>query len=228
LKKQVRLLGGCTKKKLVLAALALVLVPMLSSTSCERVPSTSSEGEATEYMGVSLTPISAQNNNALKGTQYLDRETYRLTVDGLVDTPLSLSYDAIQSYPQVSRLTDLDCVEGWSFTAKWTGPQLRSILEEAGVKPGAKILIFYTSDSPEGYTSLDLSYIYDRDIIMALKINDLTLPPDRGFPLQLVAMQKWGYKWVKWVTRIEVSSDESFRGFWESRGLSNSADVPSS
>jgi len=214
------------KNKLVLGALALVFISGLSALSCERLSPTPGEGEATEYMGVSPAPISAQNNNALKGTQYIDRETYRLTVDGLVDTPLSLSYDDLLAYPQVSRLNDLDCVEGWSFTAKWTGPQLRTILEDAGAKTEGKILIFYTSDVPEGFTSLDLSYIYNRDIIMALKINDVTLPPDRGFPLQLVAMQKWGYKWVKWVTRIEVSSDEDFRGFWESRGLSNSADVP--
>ena len=211
-------------KTLVLALVTLVSLTL--SSGCDRFPPTPGDGEATEFMGVSLTPISAQNNNALKGTQFIDRETYRLTVDGLVESPLSLSYADLQAYPQVSRLTDLDCVEGWSFTAKWTGPAMSAILNDAGVKQEAKILIFYTSDSTEGYTSMDLGYIYDRDIIMALKINDVTLPPDRGFPLQLVAMQKWGYKWVKWVTRIEVSSDENFRGFWESRGLSNSADVP--
>jgi DMSO/TMAO reductase YedYZ molybdopterin-dependent catalytic subunit len=183
------------------------------------------EGEATEFQGMALTPISEQGNNALKGTQVIDQEGYRLVVDGLVETPLSLSYADLEAYEQVSWLMDLDCVEGWSFTAKWTGPELEAILADAGVEPEAKIAIFYTADVPTGYTSLPLDYIRENGIILALKLNDLTLPADRGFPLQVVAKSKYGYKWAKWVTRIELSSDVDFRGFWERGGYSNDADV---
>jgi len=183
------------------------------------------ETEATEYLGVKLTHISAQRNNALAGTQVINKDTYKLTVDGLVDKSLTLTYGDLQAYPQVSRLATLPCVEGWNFIAKWTGPALASILDDAGVKPEAKILIFYTADDPSaGYTSLDLSYIRDKDIIIALRLNDITLPQDRGFPFQVVAEGKLGYKWAKWVTRIEVSDNENFRGYWESRGYSNTAD----
>jgi DMSO/TMAO reductase YedYZ molybdopterin-dependent catalytic subunit len=183
------------------------------------------EVEATEFQGTQLTPISEQNNNALAGTQNIDEATYRLTVDGLVDHPLSLSYADLQAYPQLSRLMDLDCVEGWNFTAKWTGPALSAIFADAGVKSEAKIAIFYTADVPTGYTSLDLSYITGNNIIIALKDNDITLPADRGFPFQVVAMGKYGYKWAKWVTRIELSSNTNFRGFWESNGYNNDADI---
>jgi DMSO/TMAO reductase YedYZ molybdopterin-dependent catalytic subunit len=183
------------------------------------------EVEATEFMGHKLTPLSQQNNNALKGTQYIDVATYSLTVDGLVDHPLSLSYADLQAYPQISQLMDLDCVEGWNFTAKWTGPALTAIFNDAGVKPEAKIAIFHTADVPQGYTSLDLSYLTGNNIIIALKDNDITLSPQRGFPFQVVAMSKYGYKWAKWVMRIELSSDTSFRGYWESRGYNNNADV---
>jgi len=182
------------------------------------------ETEATEYLGVKLTPISAQRNNALAGTQVINKDTYRLTVDGLVNKTLSLTYGDLQVYSQISKLSTLPCVEGWSFIAKWTGPALASILDDAGVKPEAKILIIYTADSPSGYTSLDLSYVRERNVIIALKLNDITLPPDRGFPFQVVAEGKYGYKWAKWVTRIEVSDNENFRGYWESRGYSNNAD----
>jgi len=168
--------------------------------------------------------ISKQANNALAGTQVIGRDTYRLTVDGLVDQPLSLSYADLQAYAQQSWLMDLNCVEGWSFTAKWTGPELDAIFSDAGVKPEAKIAIFHTTDVPQGYSSLDLSYIRDNNIIIALKLNDVTLPEDRGFPFQVVAKSKYGYKWAKWVTRIELSSEASFRGFWESRGYGNTAD----
>ncbi len=202
---------------------AVLLVPMAACGSPYTPPA--GEVEATEFMGVQLTPISQQLNNALAGTQVINNETYRLVVDGLVDNPLTLKYTDLLSYPQVSKLADLVCVEGWRFTAKWTGPALDSIFADASVKPEAKIAIFYSTDSPVGYTSLDLSYIEENSIIIALKDNDITLPPDRGFPFQVVAEGKWGYKWAKWVTRIELSADMSFRGYWESRGYSNSADV---
>ena len=181
------------------------------------------EVEATEFQGAELTPLSEQDNNALRGTQNIDKDTYVLTVDGLVDEPLSLSYADLQAYEQESWLMDLNCVEGWSFTAKWTGPSLSDILADAGVDGSAVIAIFYTSDVDSGYTSLDLDYILENDILLGLKINDLTLPPERGFPFQVVAKDKFGYKWAKWVTRIELSSDADFRGFWESQGYSNNA-----
>ncbi len=210
----------------LLSRIFIVTMLVLTLAAC-RQPFTPPPGEteATEYLGVKLTPINAQRNNALAGTQVINKDTYKLTVDGLVNKTLTLTYGDLQAYPQISRLVTLPCVEGWSFIGKWTGPALASILDDAGVKPEAKILIFYTADSPSGYTSLDLSYIREKNVIIALKLNDITLPPDRGFPFQVVAERKLGYKWAKWVTRIEVSDNENFRGYWESRGYSNSADA---
>jgi DMSO/TMAO reductase YedYZ molybdopterin-dependent catalytic subunit len=177
--------------------------------------------EATEFQGVKLTPIKDQLNNALKGTQIINKDTYTLTIDGLVDHPLTLSYADLQAYPQISQLMDLNCVEGWNFNAKWTGPELSAIFKDAGVKPEAVIAIFHTTDVPDGYTSLDISYIEDNNLILGMKDNDITLPPNRGFPFQLVAKSKFGYKWAKWVTRIELSSNTNFRGYWERSGYPN-------
>ena len=53
----------------------------------------------------------------------------------------------------------------------------------------------------------------------------VVLPPNREFPFELVAEDKWGYKWIRWITKIELSRDENYRGFWESRGYSNDADI---
>ena len=61
--------------------------------------------------------------------------------------------------------------------------------------------------------------------MLAYKMNEVVLPPERGFPFQLVAEEKWGYKWIKWVTEIELSDDESYRGYWEQRGYSNNGDL---
>jgi DMSO/TMAO reductase YedYZ molybdopterin-dependent catalytic subunit len=214
------------KVKFILAiSLAMVLLVPIATCSQPSYTPPPGEVEATEFMGTKLTPISQQRNNALAGTQVINNETYRLVVDGLVDSALNLSYADLLAYPQVSKLVDLVCVEGWRFTAKWTGPTLNSIFADAGVKPEAKIAIFYTADDSVGYTSLELSYIQENNIIIALKDNDITLPPDRGFPFQVVAEGKWGYKWAKWVTRIELSADTSFRGFWENLGYSNDANI---
>jgi DMSO/TMAO reductase YedYZ molybdopterin-dependent catalytic subunit len=211
-------------KAIIIVSILMVLLTLAACRASTLTPSSNPTGEveATEYLGKKLTPIKDQLNNAVKGTQNIDKATYRLTVDGLTDNPLSLSYDDLLAYPQISRLTDLNCVEGWNFTAKWTGPALTAIFNAAKVQPEAKIVIFDCEDLP-GFTSLDLSYINEKNIIIALKLNDVTLPADRGFPFQVVAESKYGYKWAKWVTRMQLSSDTTFRGYWEHNGYNNDA-----
>lgn len=180
------------------------------------------ETENLSYQGEQLTPIAQQRNNAIRGTQNIDREDYRLQVDGLVENPRNITYEEIIGLPQTSKVVDLNCVEGWSFTAKWTGVKVAEILEETGAMENATTVIFYSAD---GYsTSLDKDYLLENDIILAYKLNDVTLPPERGFPLQLVAEDKYGYKWAKWIVRIELS-DSPYRGYWEERGYNNTADV---
>jgi DMSO/TMAO reductase YedYZ molybdopterin-dependent catalytic subunit len=218
------------KTRIIVLFTALLFLTSFSALlGCGKaVPAPSKNGgevEAVEFLGKKLTPIDQQNSNALNGPQVIDKTTYKLVVDGLVDKALSLSYADLQAYPQISKLMDLDCVEGWNFTAKWTGPALSAIFKDAKVKPDAKIAIFYSADVPDGYSSLDLSYINEKNIIVALKLNDVTLPVNRGFPFQVVAESKFGYKWAKWITRIELSSDATFRGFWESNGYNNDADI---
>jgi len=100
---------------------------------------------------------------------------------------------------------------------------VNDLIQELGVDADTKIVIFRAVD---GYsTSLPMDFIIENDVIIAYKMNNVTLSPDRGFPFQLVAESKWGYKWIKWITQIELSNDENFRGFYESRGFSNDADI---
>ena len=128
-----------------------------------------------------------------------------------------------QNYKKV---VTLNCVEGWDATILWEGFLVRDLLAEAVPLAGANTVIFHAYD---GYTtSFTIEYIMDNDIIMAYQMNEIALPPERGFPFQLVAESKWGYKWIKWITRIELSDDESYEGFWESRGYSNSGDLDKS
>lgn len=177
--------------------------------------------ETSEYMGIKLTPISDQGNNAIKGTQFIDKDAYRLRIDGMVERPANLTYDQVTSYAPISKVVTLNCVEGWSFTAKWTGVPVKTLLDGNGIKENVTAVIFYSVD---GYsTAHDLDYLIDNNIILAYRINDITLPPERGFPLQLVAEGKYGYKWAKWIDHIELVNS-SYKGYWESRGYNNKGD----
>ena len=186
----------------------------------EETTSVLPEVEATEYMGIELTPLDAQRNNAIVGTQYIYRETYGLEVSGLVENELNISYGELLALPAYSEVVYMPCVEGWGFTAKWTGFRVMELLDIAGVKEGGTYVMFYSSD---GYsTGMPLEYLENESIIMAYGINDVTLPAERGFPFQLVAKSKYGYKWAMWIVKIEVEAEE-IRGVWEERGYNNDA-----
>jgi DMSO/TMAO reductase YedYZ molybdopterin-dependent catalytic subunit len=177
-----------------------------------------------EYEGVDLSSINAFRENSIRGPQQIDVEDYTLSITGLVTNSTSYTYDEVLSrYQHYKKVVTLDCVEGWSATILWEGVLVKDLLAEAGPLENAKVVIFHAYD---GYTtSLPIDYIMDNDILMAYKMNDVILPPERGFPFQLVAESKWGYKWIKWITEIELSDDASYRGYWESRGYSNSGDL---
>ena len=180
--------------------------------------------EIREYEGEDLSSINAFRENSIKGPQEIDVESYTLRITGLVAKSKNYTYDEVMNRHQnYKKVVTLDCVEGWSATILWEGVLVRDLLAEAEPLANAEVLIFHAYD---GYTtSLPIDYIMENDILMAYKMNDVILPPERGFPFQLVAESKWGYKWIKWITEIELSDDANYRGYWESRGYSNSADL---
>jgi DMSO/TMAO reductase YedYZ molybdopterin-dependent catalytic subunit len=204
--------------------LLVVNAPIGTLYATETEPTDLGEVEIREYEGEDLSSINAFRENSIKGPQYIDIETYRLNITGLVNNDVLYTYDEVindqQSYRKV---VTLHCVEGWSATILWEGVTVKDLIEPAGIDPNANTVIFYAYD---GYTtSLPLDYIIDNNIMIAYKMNNVTLPPERGYPFELVAESKWGYKWIKWVTAIELSDNDEYRGFWESRGWPNDADL---
>jgi len=183
--------------------------------------------EIREYEGVDLSSVNDFRENSIKGPQEIDIESYTLRITGLVANSTSYSYDeVVNQHQHYEKVVTLDCVEGWRVTILWEGLLVRDLLAEADPLANAEVVIFHAYD---GYTSsLPIDYIMDNDILMAYKMNDVILPPERGFPFQLVAESKWGYKWIKWITEVELSDDANYRGYWESRGYSNSADLDES
>jgi len=183
--------------------------------------------EIREYQGERLSSLNDFNENAIKGTQKIDISKYTLEITGLVQKERKFSYDEIiNNFDRYKKVATLDCVEGWLVKILWEGVLVKDLIGEDNTMSNAKIIIFYSYD---GYTtSFPINYILDNNILLAYKANDIILPENRGFPFMLVAESKWGYKWSKWVTKIELSDDETFRGFWESRGYANEGDLDKS
>jgi len=220
---------GITGRQILFVVLSVVLVGIIAygvSTVCCQTE-VLAPNEINEYEGVDLSSIDAFRENSIKGPQEIDVDSYILRISGLVTNSTNYTYDEVLNmYQHYKKVVTLDCVEGWSVTILWEGLLISDLLAEAEPLDNAEVVIFHAYD---GYTtSLPIDYIMDNDILIAYKMNDVVLPPERGFPFQLVAESKWGYKWIKWITEIELSDDVDYRGYWESRGYSNSADLDKS
>ena len=199
---------------------AIVVFGPGSSDNVEQLQGT----EVKEYKGENLSSVNDFRENSIKGTQYVSEEDYQLEITGLIANPINYSYDqVIDDFDNYKKAVRLNCVEGWAVNILWEGVLVRDLIKDAGPLPEVNTIIFHAYD---GYTtSFPIEYVMDNDILMAYKMNDITIPPERGFPFQLVAESKWGYKWIKWITKIELSDDASYEGFWESRGYSNDGDL---
>jgi DMSO/TMAO reductase YedYZ molybdopterin-dependent catalytic subunit len=181
------------------------------------------EGEVTEYKGARLDPAIGPNDNSIKGIQTVDMANYRLEVTGLAEKPVQLQYEEVRALAPYERKITLHCVEGWDATILWTGVRIMDIIDMAEAKPEVVTVIFHAVD---GYTtSLPLQTIQDRDLILAYGANGLDLPPELGYPFIVVAEDKLGYKWARWVNQIELSDDPDYKGYWEQRGYGNEANV---
>jgi DMSO/TMAO reductase YedYZ molybdopterin-dependent catalytic subunit len=179
-------------------------------------------GEIQEYKGMRLDPAIGPRDNSIKGIQTVDISTYKLSIQGLVKNPIQLTYDEVLKLTPYERLITLHCVEGWQATILWKGVRLIDLINQAGgAGETAKTVIFHSVD---GYTtSLPLINVQQNELILAYQSNNLPLPPAMGYPFIVVAENKLGYKWARWVNAIELSADENYRGYWEQRGFSNSA-----
>jgi DMSO/TMAO reductase YedYZ molybdopterin-dependent catalytic subunit len=179
--------------------------------------------EIRDYHGQKLSSVNDFRENSIKGPQYINITNYRLQVTGLVSNPRNYTYEQVKSHKNYEKVVTLHCVEGWDVTILWRGVLINDLLKEVNTLPSGKVVIFHAYDNYT--TSFPLNYLQNNHIIMAYKMNNVTIPPERGFPFMLVAESKWGYKWIKWITKIEISNDTKYLGYWESRGYSNSGDL---
>jgi DMSO/TMAO reductase YedYZ molybdopterin-dependent catalytic subunit len=186
---------------------------------------TSRDALAREYDAADMSPIFRANGNVMPNTSEYQAHLaagfadWRLAVDGLVRTPLSLSLAQLRAMPRRTQITRHDCVEGWSAIGKWTGVPLSLLLDQAGLRDDARYLIFHCADrfgSRPYYESIDLIDAFHPQTILAWAMNDAILPVPHGAPLRLRVERQLGYKHAKYVMRIEARA--SLEGVYGGRG----------
>jgi DMSO/TMAO reductase YedYZ molybdopterin-dependent catalytic subunit len=153
---------------------------------------------------------------------------WRLDVGGLVERPMRLSLAELRLLPSRTQITRHDCVEGWSCIGKWKGARLSALLDQVGVRPEARYVMFFCADpmdllGTKYYESADLDDAYHEQTILAYEMNDRPLDIPYGAPLRLRNERQLGYKMAKYIMRIELV--DSFAragtgrgGYWEDQG----------
>ena len=197
---------------------------------------------AKEYSASDISPVFKPNGTLNPGTDDYNQHVaqnfanWRLTIDGMVNNPMSLSVADLRRLPGRTQITKHDCVEGWTAIGMWTGVPLGPLLKAASLKIGARYAVFHCADNLTGepakggqqspgqyYESIDLRDAFHPQTIIAYALNGKALDVPHGAPLRLRVERQLGYKHAKYLQRIEIT--DSFAGiaggmggYWEDRG----------
>ncbi|WP_340018599.1 molybdopterin-dependent oxidoreductase [Paenibacillus sp. FSL H3-0457] len=143
-------------------------------------------------------------------------------IDGLVERAQVWNWEQFVKLARTVQVSDFHCVTGWSvYKNTWEGISLAQLLKQAGVKPEAHSVKFYSGDGV--YTdAITMDQAQMEDIMVAVMHDGKPIPADLGGPVRLVIPQMYAYKSVKWLNRIELIDSEHI-GYWEERGYDKDA-----
>ena len=215
----------------LIAAQAGLVVHQTESLNCETPPAA---------LGADVTPTAHFYRRNHFPLPVLDEAAWRLDVGGLVQQPLSLSLHELTQLPAETAVVTLECAGNgralfrpsatgvqWDLgavsTAAWTGPRLADVLDRAGIKRGAREVIFGGADCGmvEGLPrpirferSLTVQDAVESGALLAYAMNGQPLPVRHGYPLRLVVPGWYAVASVKWLTDIRVVA-ERFGGFFQ-------------
>jgi len=140
---------------------------------------------------------------------------WRLSVEGLVSQPASLSLDEIKRFPARRQITEIACEEGWSYVAEWIGTPLADVLRAAGTLPQARYVVYFSIQG-NWWDSVDMADALHPQTLLAYAMNDADLPVGFGGPLRLRVPRQLGYKSVKYINRLVVT--DSLKRFGKGLG----------
>ena len=156
------------------------------------------------------------------GVPRFNPQTWDFRVWGLVENPITLSYEAFRALPQVEIATDVHCVTRWSkLGMSWEGVPMAHVLDLVEPKPEARFVIAHAE---AGFTAnLPIEAIMDDDVLLAHRADGHDLTPEHGWPLRLLVPKRYFWKSAKWLRGLEFTAEDQ-PGFWEQNGYNNSAD----
>jgi DMSO/TMAO reductase YedYZ molybdopterin-dependent catalytic subunit len=157
-------------------------------------------------------------NDAFKRHQASGFADWRLSIDGMVARPASLSLSGLRSFPVHSQITEVVCEEGWSYVAEWIGTPLIEVLNASGLLPQARYVVYFSIE-PDWWESIDLADARHPQTLLTYAMNDGDLAVGFGGPLRLRVPRQLGYKSVKFITRLTVT--DSLKSFGKGLGGAN-------
>lgn len=174
-----------------------------------------------EFPPTAITPTF--KNNRYGDTPTIDPETWSMKVGRLntegdtiaVKDSTRIDLATLQQFPKVTQITELRCVEGWSAIAKWGGVRFSLFLQGFHPKPEERFLFFFTADGY--YDTLDIDTLRHPQTLLVYEMNDQPLSLDHGGPVRVIAPTKIGYKNVKWITAMGLTTTNQ-GGFWDRQG----------
>jgi DMSO/TMAO reductase YedYZ molybdopterin-dependent catalytic subunit len=164
---------------------------------------------AREFPPGAISPKPFANGKVPKAPEYQrlladNFAAWRMSIEGLVARPASLSIADLRSFASHSQITHLACEEGWSYVAQWTGASLADVLQSAGIRPEARYIVYF-SMQPGWSNSIDMADALHPQTILTYEMNGAALPPGFGGPLRMRVPRQLGYKSVKYVNRLVVT-----------------------
>jgi DMSO/TMAO reductase YedYZ molybdopterin-dependent catalytic subunit len=186
--------------------------------------------EPVSGLSAEITPNSQfyQVSKNLFSDPVVNGKTWNMTIMGEVAQPYTLTYAQLSALPMKKQYESLECISNqiggpYMSNALWEGIPLVDLLQKAGgPKTGASKVVLYAADDYSD--SIHLSKALEPTTLVALRMNNATLPQEHGYPARLLVPGIYGMKHVKWITRIEVVSQD-YQGYWQTRGWSDPAPV---
>jgi len=168
-------------------------------------------------------PVGGWRIYTISGTMpLLDPSSWRLEIDGLVNRPRSLSYDELTALPKAEQVSSFHCVTGWTVhNVQWAGVRFQQLLDLVQPLPEATAVRFVSAERPYE-DSLTLDQLRLPDAMLAYEMGGQPLSRPHGAPARVVLPEMYGYKGVKWLTRMELVRRQP-AGYWEQNGYDQDA-----
>jgi len=170
-----------------------------------------------------LFPVGGWRIYTISGSMPIfDPSSWRLQIDGLVRRPRSLTYDELKALPRAEQVSTFHCVTGWTVkNVHWGGVRFQQLFDLVQPLPSATAVRFVSAERPYE-DSLTLEQLRLPDAMLAYRLDGQSLSRPHGAPARVILPEMYGYKGVKWLTRMEFVAKQP-QGFWEQHGYDQNA-----